>query len=330
MSVIAVFRQKTLDLLHVYVGLARLIIPIAIAAEALARMGVITAIAPAFDPVMSFYGLPPELGIAWLMGMLLGLWGAITLIFTLVPVSELSVADITIFSALLLFAHALPIEQAIIRRAGPGLLATTLIRVAGGMIYAAILRGISAATGWLEQPLQGTWQPMAETQGWGGYLIGLTETMAWMLVVLLLLGWLVEALQITGIMDLLGRLIDPVLRLAGIGGEARQFAVIGTLLGVAFGGGLLIREAQSGRIPPRQILAACIFMGFSHSLIEDTAIVMALGADGLAVLWGRLLFALIATALVMRVINRLPPSVFEAWLFPAARSKAGPGQDRAA
>lgn len=326
MSAYAQLRGKTVDLLKTYLQLARIIIPVALATEVLMRLGIIAAIAPLFKPIMSFFGLPPELGLAWLTGLLVGIWGAITLIFTLVPASELTVADITIFSALLLFAHALPIEQAIIRRAGPGLMATALIRLGGGMIYAAILHWISMGTGWMQQPLQGAWQPMAETQGWGGFLLGLAEAMGWMLVVLLLLGWMLELLRISGVMALLGRLIDPILRLAGIGSEAREFAVIGTLLGVAYGGGLMIREARSGRIPPRQIFAACVFMGFSHSVIEDTAIVIALGADALAVLWGRLIFAIIATALIMRLVNRLPQRLFAEWLFPPARAGDGIGK----
>lgn len=317
------FRHKTLELLRVYLGLAKLIVPVALLTEALARLGVIAAIAPVFDPVMSFYGLPAELALAWLTGMLIGLWGAITLIFTLVPVSELSVADITVFSALLLFVHALPIEQGIIRRAGPGFLATTLIRIAGGMIYAALLHWTSRATGWLDQPLIGGWQPLTPTQGWGGFLLGLAEAMGWMLVVLLVLGWAVEILRVTGLLGLMGRLIDPLLRLVGIGSEARHFAVIGTLLGIAYGGALMIREAQSGRIPPRQIFAACVFMGFSHGVIEDTAIVMALGADAFAVLWGRLVFAILATALIMRLVDRLPPRLFSAWICPGIGRPAG-------
>ncbi|WP_221932004.1 nucleoside recognition domain-containing protein [Paracoccus sp. M683] len=308
--------------MKVYAGLLRLILPIVLLTEVLIRLGVIAAIAPAFEPVMSLYGLPPELGLAWLTGMLVGFFGAIPLIFTLVPAGQLSVADITIFSALLLFAHALPIEQAIIRRAGPGLIASTLIRVGGGMFYAAILYQLSAASGWLDRPLDAIWQPMAQIQGWGSFLLGLAETMGWMLVILLLLGWTMEILRLTGGIDLLGRIVDPVLRLAGIRGEARYFAVIGTFLGVTYGGGLMIQEAQSGRIPPRQIFGACVFMGFSHSLIEDTAIVMALGADGMAVLWGRLLFAIVATALVMRIVDRLPSGVFHRWLFPVARDRS--------
>lgn len=307
--------RKTLDLLQVYWELARLILPVAILTEALARMGVIAAIAPAFGPVMALYDLPPELGLAWLTGLLIGIWGAIPLIFTLVPAGDLTVADVTIMSSLLLFAHALPIEQGILRRAGPSLIATGLIRLTGGMIYAAIIHQISITTGWMQVPLDAVWTPMSGSLGWGGFLIGLAETMGWMLVVLLALGWGIEILRVTGAMELLNRAVDPVLRLAGISGEARQFAVIGALLGISYGGGLMIREARSGLIPPRQIFAACVFMGFSHAIIEDTAIVMAIGADGLAVGPGRLVFAIAATALVVRALRLVPDRVFCRWLF---------------
>lgn len=320
MPILRFVLNKTLSYLQLYWVLVRLILPIAILTEALSRMGVIRAIAPAFGPVMALYDLPPELGLAWLTGLLIGIWGAIPLIFVLVPASELTVADITILSSLLLFAHALPIEQGILRRTGARMIATTLIRVGGGMIYAGILHQISAATGWMQMPIDAVWTPMAGTEGWAGYLIGLAETMGWMLVVLLALCWAIEILRLTGIMDLLNRLVDPVLRLAGISGEARQFAVIGALLGISYGGGMMIREAQSGRIPPRQIVAACVFMGFTHAIIEDTAIVMAIGANGWAVGFGRLVFAIAATALVVRLLNRMSDHWFYRWFFHPDRA----------
>ncbi|MFD1881068.1 nucleoside recognition domain-containing protein [Paracoccus pacificus] len=327
MARLQAFRRKTADLLVIYWELARLIVPITLAAEALSRAGVIKAIAPAFAPVMSFYGLPPELGLAWLTGMLVGIWGALPLIFTLVPVSELTTADITVFSALLLFTHALPIEQGILRRAGAAMIASTAIRVLGGLVYAAILHRISLTTGWLDGPIQAVWTPMAASQDWPGFLWSLAQMMLWMLVILLALGWGVAALEATGTMAAMNRAIDPVLRLAGIRGEARQFAVIGTLLGIAYGGGLMIREAQSGRITPRQILAACIFMGFAHGMIEDTAVVMAIGADGWAMIPGRLIFAIVATAAIMRLIRAVPDRWFHGLLFVGpAPATAGAGR----
>jgi hypothetical protein len=141
--------RKSRETLEIYWVLARIVVPVTIVTELLSRMGVIEAVAPAFAPVMGIVGLPPELGLAWLSGLLVGIWGAVPLVFALVPVSSLSVADITVFSALLLFAHGLPIEQKIIQQAGPGMIVTSLLRVVGGLLYAFLLHKLLAATGWL-------------------------------------------------------------------------------------------------------------------------------------------------------------------------------------
>ncbi len=207
---------------------------------------------PGLCPVMHLVGLPPELGLAWLTAMLVGIWGAVPLIFTLVPVSSLSVADVTIFSALILFAHGLPIEQKIIEKAGPGVLATTLLRIGGGLLYAFLLHHILTATGWMSAPVNPAWIPIAATPDWTSYLWGLGETMVWMLVILFALTIGLDLLKVSGILSLMMKLLSPLLRLAGIRGEAGHLTAVGLFLGISYGGGLLIREAQSGLVSPRR------------------------------------------------------------------------------
>jgi hypothetical protein len=313
--------RKTRETIEIYWILARIMVPITILTELLSRMGVIEVIAPTFAPIMDLVGLPPELGLAWLTGMLVGIWGAVPLVLTLVPASSLSVADITIFSALLLFAHGLPIEQKIIQKAGPGMAVTTLLRIAGGLLYALLLHRLLATTGWLQNPVNPTWIPMNASTDWTGFFAGLLETMISMFVILVGLSWGLEILRYTGLLGLMMRVIAPMLRLAGIRGEAGHFTAVGLFLGISYGGGLLIREAQSGSVSPRQVFVSCVFMGFAHSVIEDTLVVMALGADIIGVLVGRLVFAVAATAAIASLIRTMPDETFFAWAFRATNPR---------
>ncbi|WP_296101517.1 nucleoside recognition domain-containing protein [uncultured Agrobacterium sp.] len=306
---------KSRETLAIYWLLVKITVPISLLTEVLSRLGVVEAVAPAFGPVMNAVGLQPELGLAWLTAMLVGIWGAVPLLFTLVPMSELSTADVTVFSALVLFAHGLPLEQKIIQKAGPGMVATTMLRILGGFIYAFILHRLFQMTGWLSSSVAPAWVPGAATPDWSIYLWGLAETMIMMLVVLLLLSWSLEVLKVTGVLGVMMKGIEPLLRLAGIKGEAGHLTAIGLFLGISYGAGLLIREARSGIIAPRQIFLSCVFMGFAHSIIEDTLLMVSLGADIYSTLIGRVIFAIGATAALALVLAAISDRTFFSRLF---------------
>jgi hypothetical protein len=308
-------RKKGLETLETYWTLVKTIVPIAIAAAFLTQIGAIEWIAPYFAPIMNTVGLPPELGLAWLTGMIVGLWGAVPLIFTLVPSSELTVANVTVFSALILFTHGLPLEQKIIQSAGPKMIMTTVLRIVGGLFYAFVLNYFYEATGWLQTPVSPAWHPLNSTLVWSEFFLDLAQTMVWMFIILLALSLALEALRITGLLKLIMNALSPFLRIAGIKGDAVYLTAIGLLLGISYGAGLLIGEAKSGKIPPQQIFLSCVFMGFAHSLIEDTLLVMALGADIGGVLVGRVLFTFAATAAIALVLRGINDTTFFRFAF---------------
>jgi hypothetical protein len=117
---------------------------------------------------------------------------------------------------------------------------------------------------------------------------------------------------------LMTKLLEPVLALLGIGRQAAPITIIGMTLGLSYGGGLIIQEARTGGLSRRDIFSSLALMGLCHGLVEDTLIMMLLGGHLSGIFWGRLVFSLLAIFLLGKLIQRLPASVCDRYLFRPA------------
>ncbi len=305
----------------------KIIVPISIAVRFLEQWGVIDKLGEWLGPVMGLVGLPGEMGLVWATAMFMGIYAAMVVFVTLLPQLQpaMTVAQTTVLATMMLVAHGLPQELRICQKAGPRMRVVVLIRVAGALALGWILWQIYARGGWLAATNVPLWRPATPDPSWWGWAESQFWLMAKIFAIIVGLLLLMKLLEWTGVMRLLNRLLEPVLRALGMTPAAAPLAIIGMTLGLSYGGGLIIRQAQSGRLGKRDIFYSLMLMSLCHSVIEDTLLMAALGAHFSGVLIARLVFSLALTFVLVKLLGRVSERTFDKWLFRTSALKADGG-----
>ncbi|HLS56900.1 MAG TPA: nucleoside recognition domain-containing protein [Zeimonas sp.] len=294
---------------RLFFALARVMLPVMIAVEVGQRLGWVDSLGRAIAPAMGWIGLPSEAGLIWITGVFVGVYGAIGALIGLAPGLEMSAGQFSALCSMILFAHAIPVEQAIVRRAGGSFLVTAALRIGVALAYGAAVAWTCRLTGLLAGPVALDWLSgstlAGETRGVG--FLGWIEATAFSLAVTfaIIVGLLVllDVLERTGITRRITAALAPLLRVSGLDASAAPVTTVGVLLGLTYGGALIIEEAQRQRFSARTRFLALAWLSLSHALIEDTVLLVALGANVWVVLVGRVLVTLAAIAVLARVLN---------------------------
>jgi hypothetical protein len=248
--------------------------------------------------------------------MVNNLYSGIIVFLSLADSLHLNVAQVTVLSTVMLVAHALPIEVKIAQSAGTRFVFQALIRIGGGFVLGWALHMMYWLSGTLQEANTIFWQGEAPVQpSLPEWALGQVKNLILIFVIIFVLVALMRIMHRLRIVDGLIWLLRPVLRFLGIGREAATLTIIGMVLGLTYGGGLIIQESKSGNVQAQDVFSSLTLMGLTHSLIEDTVLFSLLGAHLSGILWARLLFSLLAVALLVRLIPRLPGSFVHRFLF---------------
>lgn len=284
-------------------------IPALIAVKILEITGIFGPIADAFAPVMELCGLPGEAGLAWVTGMLSNMYGGLTVTAGMIHSLHLNSAQVTTLCCMLLISHSLPVEITVAARAGIKPWFLIPFRLITGLLFGIILGRLFSLTGALQGTPAVLWSAAEQGASLTEWLLGTLRSMATIFFVILAVLGIMDILEKIGGMDLLKRIFRPVFTPMGIGDEASTITVIGLTLGLSYGGGMIIREAERGTIPPRQILASVSFMSICHAVVEDTMLVASLGVWVVAALPGRILFSWVVMFLLLLGSRHLPDRI---------------------
>lgn len=287
----------------VYLTLLRVMVPALVVVKALDMAGATAWLAQGLSPLMQLVGLPDAMGIVWAAGMLVNIYTALVVYVDVAASVPLSVAQASVLGTMILVAHSLPVEGAVARATGVAWGATLGLRLGGALVLGALLNLAYRAGDFLQQPARLLWQPAARADTLAAWALEQAQMLVMVFFIIAALMALLRLLRALGIERLMHALLAPLLRVIGIGREAANVTIIGATLGISFGAGLLIREARSGQLSRRDIFLTMSFLGLCHSLIEDTLLIVLIGADLSAILWARLAFAVLVTAALARLLR---------------------------
>lgn len=293
--------------LKVFWQLIRVMLPVIVVVKIATELGLVDALGPVLAPVMALVDLPPQAGLVWVACLTVGIYGGLGAL-PLLADAGLTAGQLSTICAMMLFAHALPIEQAIVRKAGASFWFTAVLRFLAALVYGVIVAAICRTTGWLSEPADaGLLHSMASpAAGLVDWLISSAVSLAATFVIIVALIVLLDIFERTGITRRLTEAMLPLLRFSGISRDLAPVTTVGVLLGLTYGGGLIIKEAQERDFEPKMRVLALCWISLSHSLIEDTGLMMAVGADIWVVLVGRVILTLLLMKLIAMTLSATP------------------------
>lgn len=315
-------REVFQNSVRVCLDLFKLMIPVILLLKLLNEFQLIGFISAPLSPFMGFVGLPPEAGLVWATSMLSSIYAGI-LVYASVPLAvPLSVAQVTVLSGMILVAHGLILECGITSRCGAKFWRQLMFRLTMGYVFGLALHWVSQGFGLGGETARTLFTPAPPAPTLAVWALGEVKNLAGIFAIIFCLMSAMRVLGALGIIELMNRMLGPVLRQLGIGREAATVTVVGLCVGITYGSGLIIHEARSGRVGPRDVLFSVSFMGLAHALFEDTMLMALLGASLYGTFWGRLVFALLVLAVLSRLIGG---GAWQGWMTPLP--EAGKGAD---
>lgn len=161
-------------------------------------------------------------------------------------------------------------------------------------------------TGYGQTPAELLWDNKAEQyQNYYQWALGQVENLFTIFCVISILIIMLRLLKLLKIERLMALLMIPFLKVLKVSHEAANLAVIGITLGLSYGGGLIINESKKGRLTKHEVVTTVLLLNLLHSIIEDTVLIMLLGAELSMILWARVVFSILLVAIISSVYLKL-------------------------
>lgn len=269
----------------------KLVIPLYILADILLYFDLLKYISFLFAPITSFLDLPGEAAMAIAAGVVLNLYAAVAFAAPL----GLDPYQWTILAVFLGVCHSMVVESAIMKKLGISYAYSVVLR--GTMAFVTVFPVLLMPRSFfgsetLAQQITvqrfDSFSSMLQASLLNALLLS-GKIILLISVIIVILDWI----KSTRVMQAYTRKVNT------------SFSIlVGQLLGITYGAGILIREADSGHLQRRDIFFIATFLMICHSIIEDALLFVLFGANYWVIIGVRISFALSASFLLLQLFSR--------------------------
>lgn len=258
-------------------------------------------------PLMEVLGLPGTAGIAWAAAILIQPVAGFAILAERWHELALTGAQATIFGVLVLEVHTILVEVRIAQLLGVRAWVTYVMRFGFAIGLCMLIDAFCRHFALLQEPVDLLFVVGDGTdRSWSSWFLFQAQAWSYFAVILYLMTLLMHLIRALNVEKFLIWLLRPFMALMGIHRNASTISLLGLVMGLSFGAALIMAEARRGSITPRDLFLSVTLLGICHSVIEDTLLAMVFGAHIAGVLFARVGFALLALALLSRLIDLLP------------------------
>ena len=293
------FKNSLLEIKDICIPLYKILIPFIFIIKILEEIGIVKIISNFFEPIVQLLGLPAELGIVWVTAIIINVYAAIVLFINIVPSLDLTVAQVTVLTVVILIAHNILVESAISHAAGVSFFYASVLRIGIAFLGGFILYKIYFYFGFLQEKFSLVLEQRVVPTDYYSWMLGQVESLIYIFCIICVLVFFLNLLKKIGVENLIKKLLTNPLKLMGISSSAINIIIVGLTIGLQFGGGLLIKEAKSGSINKQSILLSLSLLNLVHAVIEDSILMIIIGGHISGVLIFRVIFSLLIVFLIL-------------------------------
>lgn len=289
----------------------KIVIPVLFITTLLNQLDLLVYIGNFFSPITALFGLPGDTIVPLILGNGVNLYAGIA---SLAPI-QLSSIQFTIISVMLLISHSLFVEVAVFAsvgikkswQVGFRVLTMIIIGIIANLIFIRSFQAID--TTFTTTTFYATISKLFSISFYANllqvYIIALLKMIWSMLQIITLASFILVLLEEFDFLKHINNISYKLTKHLGLSKEANTPLLVGMIVGISFGASAIVMSYKDGKLTKKDVVLVTTFLMMAHALIEDTILFGRIGANVFAILFSRIILAIILTL----IVNKLYPKI---------------------